>query len=350
MEEVTKIKPPDILEWLKEICDAPGWSAKRIADEAKLPYKAGTQEIYNTLGRTHRIHVDLVNWIIAHRFHGDLALAAEIVKGLDAKQYEKLREYADLLRNQPPVASKAEPVQTSGLTEKIPPGTVIEKHETGQKLYTPPPGKPETEPQEGIASEAEAPYASKPIDQDAFAWVRGLTVKRSPDFDLKKAMLPPRRPALEEVDELAAAAHLPTFSGEPLGHIVSETEPTEIKYDRKTHFTLKVTGRSMYPSIFDGDKVIVEKLGLHLPPFDADNPSPPDEWKKLDGEIVVAIKNEDAAAYLKRLEFTHNKKTGYRILLKSDNPKAKSISIEKEDSLWLVGVVREIVRSPKNLD
>ena len=210
--------------------------------------------------------------------------------------------------------------------------------------------KDETKPQADVASEAAPGYAREPIEQDAFAWVRGLTVKRSADFNFKQAMPPPKRPVLLEVDERAAAAHLPTFAGDPVGPIVAETEPTEIKYDRKTHFILKVTGRSMYPQIFDGDKVIVERLGLHLPPFDEDHPSPPDEWKKLDGEIVVAIKNEDTEAYLKRLEFTAHKKTGYRILLKSDNPKAKSIQIEKEDSLWLVGVVREIVRSPKNMD
>lgn len=234
-------------------------------------------------------------------------------------------------------------------------GLSLAKPDGGPTQYTlTPPKSHETKNSQEVASEPAAAYAGRPstvIEPDAFEWVRGLgaKMKRTSEVDLSQAGPPIKRAAMPMIEERAAADHLRTYVEGGSGPIVAETEPTEIKYPRNTHFTLKVTGRSMHPTIFEGDRIIVEKSNLYLPPLTEDNPAPLEAWKRLDREIIVAIKNEDTEAYVKRVEISKHRRTGWRILLRSDNPGAKSIDIDKEDSLLVVGIVREIVRDPKNV-
>lgn len=245
---------------------------------------------------------------------------------------------------------KAEPLR---VIEQVKPGEVPELDAGGRTLkgVKPYPPAPGTNPKEGVAGEAPGAYASG-IEEDAAAEVRarGGRMKRSKlsNVDLAKAKPVPPQDALRLFDEQTAAAK-DTGGGKILGPIVEETEPAEVRYPRDTHYTLAVTGNSMYPRIFPGDRIIVERVSLHLPAYEQHRKIDPKPWKALDGEIVVAVKNQDEVSVVKRLCFTPKKDGSFRIDLMSDNPGARPIDIDKDDTLEVIGVVRQILRDPKNV-
>lgn len=183
---------------------------------------------------------------------------------------------------------------------------------------------------------------------DAWEMVKGMKLK-SKDIDVSSIAPPPATHQLPtETDTRKAANFEAVGDGTPY---IAETAPADVKYDRKNHFITKFVGRSMSPTMMEGDRLIVEKFNLLLPTFDENRGAvDPKPWLALDGEVVVAaIDDEQLETVIKRIEVQHRKKTGFRIVLRSDNPKVKSIEVHSEDRLRIVGIVREIIRSPKNI-
>lgn len=272
--------------------------------------------------------------LAAQAFERDRALAewVRLFQSLPAEQRAKLLELA----------------QVMAPTEKLPPFTSI-KQVPGAKLFEPPPAPAPKHPQEGVAGEAPGAYASK-TEEDAALWARGLGARVKPhkqsNVDLRRAKAVPHTDPLQVFDEQAAAAYN-TGGGKALGPIVEETEPADVRYPRASHFILKVTGDSMAPDIKNGDEIIVRKHELYLPPWDENASADPKPWQALDNKVVVAMKNEDEFAVVKRLVFG-KRRGGFRIDLLSDNRKAKPVIIEKEDTLRVIGVVVRIMRDPDN--
>jgi len=191
--------------------------------------------------------------------------------------------------------------------------------------------------------------ASKVQSQPVEAWqaMKGMKLK-SKDFDVRSIAAPPKTQALPQPELRAAANALAVGSGVPM---VAETEAADVKYSRANHFILKFVGRSMYPTMQEGDRLVVQHYNLYLPPLDEDRgAADPKPWLALDGEVVIALLDDDALdAVVKRIEVQHKKSTGFRIALRSDNPQVKSIEILAEHRLRIIGIVREIMRSPKNI-
>lgn len=282
------------------------------------------------------IYVCVADWALAHTVAAadplDAALAQLENADLSEVQLQAARSLIATFRQS---------------REALPPFTSV-KQVPGAKLYEPPPAAG-TNPKEGVAGEAPGAYASK-IEEDAALWARGLGARVKPhkqsNVDLRRAKAVPHTDPLQVFDEQAAAAYN-TGGGKALGPIVEETEPADVRYPRASHFILKVTGDSMAPDIKNGDEIIVRKHELYLPPWDENQSADPKPWQALDNKVVVAMKNEDEFAVVKRLVFG-KRRGGFRIDLLSDNRKAKPVIIEKEDTLRVIGVVVRIMRDPDN--
>ena len=149
---------------------------------------------------------------------------------------------------------------------------------------------------------------------------------------------------LPVVDKIAAD-HMPTFA-ESKG----EAEFVEVKYSKKDHYCLLVKGRSMHPTIMEGDIVIMRRVYMKLDELlDEVGPADKQAWKALDKEIVAAsVDDEDPV--LKRIMVYDRKKTGFKVFLTSDNRAAKQIEITEESRLKVFGVVQKIMRDPKTFE
>lgn len=120
------------------------------------------------------------------------------------------------------------------------------------------------------------------------------------------------------------------------------------KISKKSHYCLVMRGPSMRPNIYEGDALVVESVNLLLEPFDEKRgPADKDFWKNLKGEVVCASVNDEDPV-LKRLHITDRRDTGFQIVLQADNPAAEAIEITREDRLRILGIVRRILRDPKN--
>lgn len=143
-----------------------------------------------------------------------------------------------------------------------------------------------------------------------------------------------------------AANHQATFAG------VKETHPVDVKYDRTNHYCLMVKGRSMHPTIMEGDVVIVKKCFMQMDPYDPSvGPANKDAWMKLNKKVVCAVV-DDEEPELKRLfvQDARKKETGFFMYLRGDNPQSRMITIELETSLKIVGIVQQIMRDPGNFE
>jgi len=143
-----------------------------------------------------------------------------------------------------------------------------------------------------------------------------------------------------------AANHLPTFSRG------AETEMVDVKYSKDKHYCLQVNGHSMKPTIYEGDRVIVESTRLILEEFDPERgPADKRAWLKLHEEVVCACVN-DSDPVLKRLCVYDSPKEegGFVMYLQSDNRKLAPIIVKKETRLIVVGIVKSILRDPKNYE
>lgn len=94
-------------------------------------------------------------------------------------------------------------------------------------------------------------------------------------------------------------------------------------------------------------------MNLYMPPFDDQQPQADyHAWKAYDEKVVVAILDDGVDGMVKRLSLTKrkgSKATSFKVWLKSDNPKSKTIEIDKSNSIRLVGQVVRIMRSPDNI-
>jgi len=143
-----------------------------------------------------------------------------------------------------------------------------------------------------------------------------------------------------------AANHQATFTG------IKETHPVDVKYDRTNHYCLMVKGRSMHPTIMEGDVVIVRRTFMQLDPYDPMvGPANKDAWMKLNKKVVCAVVDGEDPE-LKRLfvQVTPRKETGFFMYLRGDNPQSRMITIEVETSLKIVGIVQQIMRDPSNFE
>ncbi|HEY3323717.1 MAG TPA: S24 family peptidase [Planctomycetota bacterium] len=141
-----------------------------------------------------------------------------------------------------------------------------------------------------------------------------------------------------------AANHLPTFVE------TKEAEFVDIRYPRSNHYCLRVKGQSMRPMILEGDILIVEKVYYALPEL-LEEVGPADKtlWKSLSKKVVCAsIDNDDPI--LKRILVSDSKSTGFRIRLRGDNPVSEDIEIQKENSLKVFGIVKQIMRDPSKYE
>jgi len=127
-----------------------------------------------------------------------------------------------------------------------------------------------------------------------------------------------------------------------------EAEQAEDKFSKRNHYCLLVRGQSMRPNIYEGDTLVVEAVNYLLEPYDEiRGPADKAFWKSLKGEIVCASVNEDEPV-LKRLHLSDRKDTGFKLVLQGDNPASEAIEITKETRLRIVGIVRRILRDPRN--
>ena len=131
---------------------------------------------------------------------------------------------------------------------------------------------------------------------------------------------------------------------------VKEFVLVDSRFDTKTHYGLQVKGTSMQNTMLEGDIVIVEKLLMGMEQFDAESPAQKSAWKKLHMEAVVFSVN-GGEKQLKRffLQDAPRKKSGFICYLKGDNPASPLIPIEKESTLEVYGVVKQVIRDPKNI-
>jgi SOS-response transcriptional repressor LexA len=141
-----------------------------------------------------------------------------------------------------------------------------------------------------------------------------------------------------------AANHVPSFSE------AKETQLVDVRFSRDKHYCLQVKGRSMHPTIYEGDVVVVEHIQMNLEPYDEMNgPANKECWKRLHKQIVCAIV-DDEEPILKRVRISDRKDTGFKITLCGDNPAAEQIEVERETRLRIVGIIRSIMRDPLNFD
>lgn len=171
-----------------------------------------------------------------------------------------------------------------------------------------------------------------------------LTIEEvlNPSFQTTEA---PQMHNLPVVNKIAAN-HNATFAG------VRETAPVDVKYDRTNHYCLMVKGRSMHPTIMEGDVVIVRRMFMQMDPYDASvGPANKDAWMKLNRKVVCAVV-DDEEPELKRLfvQDARKKETGFFMYLRGDNPQSRMITIELDTSLKIVGVVQQIMRDPGNFE
>lgn len=178
--------------------------------------------------------------------------------------------------------------------------------------------------------------------------------------ELERLKQPPqrgRRPAIKtaEVEELnfPALHPLPILAKiaanyQPAYAQNKEFAPVDLKYSRKNHYCLMVRGQSMRPNIYEGDILVVQSVDYLLEPYEeARGPADKNMWKSLKGEIVCASV-DDEEPVLKRVRLSERKDTGFKIVLQGDNPASEPIEITKEHRLRVVGIVRQIIRDPKN--
>ena len=168
----------------------------------------------------------------------------------------------------------------------------------------------------------------------------GKELKPSPEFDRSEMPAMHNLPVLSNI----AAAHLPAHSKS------RETILVNSKFARANHYCLTVKGQSMRPTIYEGDTVVIEKTYYKLDPI-IDDFSQADKtlWKSLKLEVVAAsIDGNDPV--LKRLLVTDRKDTGFKIWLAGDNRTTDQIEVTRESSLEIFGIVRQIIRDPKNFE
>jgi SOS-response transcriptional repressor LexA len=141
-----------------------------------------------------------------------------------------------------------------------------------------------------------------------------------------------------------AADHVPTFAES------KETQLVDVRYSRDRHYCLQVKGRSMHPSIYEGDIVVVEHVQMALEPYDEmKGPADKQCWKALHKHIVCAIV-DDEDPIIKRVRITDRKDTGFKIVLAGDNPAAETVEVNKDSRLRICGIIRKIMRDPLNFD
>jgi SOS-response transcriptional repressor LexA len=127
-----------------------------------------------------------------------------------------------------------------------------------------------------------------------------------------------------------------------------ELEQVEANFAKKNHYCLLVRGQSMRPNIYEGDVLVVESVNYLLEPYEeARGPADKRLWKSLKGEIVCAMVDDDEPV-LKRMRISDRRDTGFKIVLQGDNPASEPIEITKEQRLRVVGIVRRILRDPRN--
>lgn len=300
-------------------------------------------------GERDSIPIKLADWVLRETVFAGEPVERAMVHLAEALTPEQLDAVRATIKA---FGLKRDPLR---VIEQVKPGEVPELDAGGRTLkgVKPYPPAPGTNPKEGVAGETPAAYAGPTeATEDAVAWirVRGDRMKRNKlsTVDLSRARPAPPQEALRQYDEQAAAAK-DTGGGKILGPIVEETQPNEVSYPRHSHYTLTVTGNSMYPRIFPGDTIIVQKMDLYLPAFEDGRKVDPKPWQALDNKLVVAVKNQDELAVVKRLTFGTKRGGHFRIDLISDNPKAKPVDIDKDDTLHVIGLVVRILRDPDNL-
>lgn len=164
----------------------------------------------------------------------------------------------------------------------------------------------------------------------------------NPAFKTSEA---PRMHELPVANKIAAN-HQATFAE------CKETQQVDVKYDRTNHYCLLVKGRSMHPTVMEGDVVIVRRTYMQLDAFDPmRGPANKDAWMRLNKKVVCALV-DDEDPELKRLyvQEARKKDTGFIMYLRGDNPQSRMITIEKETSLKIVGIVQQIMRDPNNYE
>lgn len=165
---------------------------------------------------------------------------------------------------------------------------------------------------------------------------------KAPDFERAEM---PHMHQLPVVNKIAAD-HQPTFAE------AKDTELVNIKYSKKDHYCLVVKGRSMFPTIMEGDRVVVHSVFIWLDEYDEmKGPADKRGWLKMHEEVVCAIVNDEYPV-LKRL-FVYDigvKGLGFEMYLQSDNRKVQPIIIRNDTSLKIIGVVQEIMRNPRNYE
>jgi len=198
---------------------------------------------------------------------------------------------------------------------------------------------------EQLKAPSPAPGAGTPA-AEAWQVVRTREATRG-DADLSKAEPPPASFSLP----MLGLKELGRGSADWRAGRIEGARLADVRFDAARHYVIEVTGQSMSPTIREGDKCVVEHMDLYLPPL-ADEDAAVDQrpWAGLDGEVVVCLLNDGDTAIIKRLEVTRKRRTGFRLTLKSDNPHAKAIPIERDMSLRVRGVVRCILRSPRNVE
>jgi len=153
----------------------------------------------------------------------------------------------------------------------------------------------------------------------------------------------PRRQAMA-VTASIAANRMPTFFES------QETELVDEKYARANHYCLIVKGQSMKPTIMEGDRVVVEKCYYQLDELlEEVGPADKGVWKALNREVVAVIINDEDPV-LHRIYVTDKKDTGFRIRIRGDNPASQDIQIERDMRLKVLGIVKQIIRDPKQFE
>jgi len=148
------------------------------------------------------------------------------------------------------------------------------------------------------------------------------------------------------VDEKAAAHYHPGVALKS-----KDFETVDVKYSKKNHFCILATGRSMYPTFSEGDRLVVEGTFLTMEEYDEERgPSDKVAWMRLHENVVLAVINDAEEILVKRLFVFDDKKTGFTLYLQSDNRRVPPIPIRHDSTLKIVGIVKEILRDPKNYE
>jgi len=153
-----------------------------------------------------------------------------------------------------------------------------------------------------------------------------------------------------ELDEIKVFGNVPAAKDiafmEPVEQVWAEKK---YKAEGDSYYGLIVRGRTMYPTIFEGDRVIVQKTYIELEPFDPQRgPANKMEWIKLHNQIVcVAVDSGEAT--LKRLLVYEQPRydKGFIMMLQSDNRSFPSTPVWPETRIEIIGIVREILRDPR---